>query len=119
MISIDLDDSDQALSILRNTEPFRRRRLVIKLGRTDRDEADFLTISTGRVTAWASRQDKFMIKATDDPLELLDEVIKGARLSAYVFPDLPGTTDEELVPVLIGDAESAHRSHASLSHQRY
>ena len=62
---------------------------MIKLGRTDQSEADFLTISTGRVTAWASRQDKFMIQATDDPLELLDEVIKGARLQSFVFPDLP------------------------------
>ena len=46
-----------------------------------------------------------MIKATDDPLELLDEVIQGARLQSFVFPDLPESTDEELVPVLIGDVE--------------
>ena len=37
----------------------------------------------------ASRQDKFMIQATDDPLELLDEVIKGARLQSFVFPISP------------------------------
>ena len=106
-VSIVLDDSDQAISILRDDEPFRRRLLVVKLGRTDRAEADFLTISTGRVTAWVSRQGKFQIKATDDPLELLDEVIRGARFDASTFSNLPETTDEELVPVLIGDAESS------------
>ena len=66
-----------------------------------------MTISTGRVTSWRSRKNKFEIKATDDPLELLDEVIKGARLTPYVFPNLPPLTDEELVPVLIGDAEAS------------
>ena len=106
-VTIDFDDSDQAMSILRNAEPFRRRQLVIKLGRTDQSEADFLTISTGRVISWKSRRDKFTIKATDDPLELLDEAIKGARLSSYIFFDLPEETKEELVPVLIGDAESS------------
>ena len=88
-VRISLDDSDQALSILRDAEPFRRRLLIVKLGRTDQNEADFVTISTGRVTSWRSRNNKFEIKATDDPLELLDEVIKGARLTQYVFPNLP------------------------------
>ena len=105
-ISITLADADQAISKLRREEPFRRRKVKILLGRMDQGESDFETIATGVIESWQSRDDQFIIRAVDQPMDWLDEVIAGFTTDLSRFPARPDTTGLHLVPILIGKASS-------------
>ncbi len=105
-ISITLADADQAISQLRRDEPFRRRKIRILLGRMNEGESDFETIATGVIESWQSRDDQFILRAVDQPLDWLDEVIAGFTTDLARFPTRPDTTGLHLVPILIGQASS-------------
>ena len=105
-ISITLADADQAISKLRREEPFRRRKVKILLGRMDEGESDFETIATGVIESWQARGDQFILRAVDQPIDWLDEVISGYLTDLGTFPTRPDTTGAHLVPILIGKASS-------------
>ena len=105
-ISITLADADQAISKLRREEPFRRRKVKILLGRMDQGESDFETIATGVIESWQSRDDQFIIRAVDQPMDWLDEATVGFTTDLVRFPARPDTTGLHLVPILIGKASS-------------
>ena len=106
-ISMTLADADQAISKLRRDEPFRRRKVKILLGRMDEGESDFDTIATGVIESWQSRDDQFIIRAVDQLMDWLDEVIAGFTTDLSRFPTRPDTTGLHLVPILIGKASSS------------
>ena len=102
-VSIDLADADQAISRLRDEEPFRRRKLKILLGEMDQGESDFITISTGSIDSWRKQGETFSIRAIDDPIAWIDEAVAGFTTDLDTFPTKPANyTGLHLVPILIG-----------------
>ncbi len=104
--TVTLADSDQAISKLKNEEPFRRRKVEVLLGEMDQGESDFEVVAAGVIESWSSKDGKFTVRVTDESIDWLDEVVAGFTTDTETFEFLPNTTGLHLVPILIGDASA-------------
>ncbi|MDA2936842.1 hypothetical protein MYX75_01080 [Acidobacteria bacterium AH-259-A15] len=102
--SLELDNTDNYWSNLKNTTPFKNRVVKVRIGDSTAGEADFTVVAKGKIQSWGGA-DIFTISCVDETLIRFDQTISGV-ITKNQFPDLPDSTPLELAPLVIGTVSS-------------
>ena len=101
--SIELDNSDGAITELKDAESFINREVKVYLGTVD-SAASFTQQASFQSSNWSQVGDSFRIEFSDRTLLVFDQKISPS-LNTTTFPDLPSSdiTPRNLIPQVIGE----------------